>query len=160
MARQYKFTTAVNKVRKNNNDSGISSFDEAVESIRANRQSTDYLTEIDRENRHKAYEESQRQARLRAIELAKTTTSSANAGDNRTTAYKQPQTMSVYGGLGTLPNPTTQGMNTAASGATATNAARKMRIAGTAALDGERLHHPRSRNNKRKRGNRYARRPA
>ena len=117
MARQYKFTTAVNKVRKNNNDSGISSFDEAVESIRANRQSTDYLTEIDRENRHKAYEESQRQARLRAIELAKTSTSSANAGDNRTTEYNKPQSMSVYGGLGTLPNPTTQGMNTAANGA-------------------------------------------
>ena len=117
MARQYKFTTAVNKVRKNNNDTGISNFDEAVESIRANRQSTDYLTEIDRENRHKAYEESQRQARLRAIELAKTSTSSANAGDNRTTEYNKPQTMSVYGGLGTLPNPTTQGMNTAANGA-------------------------------------------
>ena len=109
MARQYKFTTAVNKVRKNNNDSGISSFDEAVESIRANRQRTNYLTELDRENRHKAFEESQRQARLRAIELAKTSTSSANAGDNRTTEYNKPQTMSVYGGLGTLPNPTTSG---------------------------------------------------
>ena len=90
MARQYKFTTAVNKVRKNNNDSGISSFDEAVESIRANRQRTNYLTELDRENRHKAFEESQRQARLRAIELAKTSTSSANAGDNRTTEYNKP----------------------------------------------------------------------
>ena len=118
MARQYKFTTAVNKVRKNNNDSGISSFDEAVESIRANRQSTNYLTELDRENRHKAYEESQRQARLRAIELAKTSSSSsANAGDNRTTAYNKPQSTSVYGGLGTLPNAATQGMNTAANGA-------------------------------------------
>lgn len=120
MARQYKFSTAVNKVRKNNNDSGISSFDEAVETIRANRQNTNYLTEIDRENRHKAFEESQRQARQRAIELAKTSTSSssnANAGDNRTTAYNRPQSMSVYGGLGTMPNPQTQGMNTAANGA-------------------------------------------
>ena len=66
MARQYKFNTAVNKVRKNNNNSGISSFDEAVESIRANRQSIDYLTEIDRENRHKAYEESQKTGKIKS----------------------------------------------------------------------------------------------
>ncbi len=69
----------------------------------------------------------ERDARIKAIELARqdrlrrqnqsNTTSSANAGDNRTTAYKQPQSTSVYGGLGTLPNAATQGMNTAANGA-------------------------------------------
>lgn len=55
-----------------------------------------------------------------AIELAKQNASSnsnVNAGDNRTTAYNKPQSISVYGGYGTLPNPATQGMNTAANGA-------------------------------------------
>lgn len=79
------------------------------------------------------YEERKKQqleknARLRAIELAKSKASSnaaletnslsdVNAGDNRTTAYNKPQSISVYGGYGTLPNPATQGMNTAANGA-------------------------------------------
>ena len=70
----------------------------------------------------------EKNARLRAIELAKSKASSnaaletnsvsdVNAGDNRTTAYNKPQSISVYGGYGTLPNPATQGMNTAANGA-------------------------------------------
>lgn len=68
----------------------------------------------------------ERDARIKAIELARQnslnrqqteSTSDTNAGDNRTTAYNRPQTMSVYGGLGTMPNPQTQGMNTAANGA-------------------------------------------
>ena len=49
MSRQYKFSTAVNKIRGNNTsnyNSEISSFDDAVENIRAKRQNTDYLTEI------------------------------------------------------------------------------------------------------------------
>ena len=61
-----------------------------------------------------------RQELQMAIELAKQNASSnsnVNAGDNRTTAYNKPQSISVYGGYGTLPNPATQGMNTAANGA-------------------------------------------
>lgn len=66
----------------------------------------------------------ERDARIKAIEIARqnklkrqSLETSVNAGDNRTTAYNRPQSMSVYGGLGTMPNPQTQGMNTAANGA-------------------------------------------
>ena len=62
----------------------------------------------------------QREYSQRALELARSKSSSnsdakPNAGDDRTTAYKQPQTVSDYSGLGTLP--TYSGMNIAANGA-------------------------------------------
>ena len=93
----------------------------------------------------------ERDARIKAIELARQnslnrqqaeSTSSANAGDNRTTAYNRPQTMSVYGGLGTMPNPQTQGMNTAANGAdidyTTVNQTANKGWKGLSALNGSR----------------------
>ena len=93
----------------------------------------------------------ERDARIKAIELARQnslnrqqaeSTSTANAGDNRTTAYNRPQTMSVYGGLGTMPNPQTQGMNTAANGAdidyTTVNQTANKGWKGLSALNGSR----------------------
>lgn len=109
MAKQYKFSTAVNKIK--NKDNGISSFGEAVDFIRSNKNNNNYLTEIDRENRHRAIEEGEKKARLKAIELAKangtTSQSQSNAGNDRTTALRQntnPYGLPVYKGLNTAEN--------------------------------------------------------
>ena len=108
MAKQVKVSTILKRESKGS-DGRYTSVDDIL--ARHTRKPT--LADLNRQNYEKAMEvnNSQREARLQAIELAKSNGVKANAGDNRTTAsvspvknVSNPYGLPVYKGLNTAEN--------------------------------------------------------